>query len=197
MGARYPALYSHPVPASPSPFRSFQWLDCRLPSSSCKMRLFGVARADVTFYTRYDQLPKDPTMIKRFSPLTVLFLLPTLAQAAEVKLPAGEPPQFFVVAEVNRDGLVLQRRYPPTKEVDPPKVIEYRPALKAIKARDTKGTLLTIEELKRRVQPSTMVLVSVDDEPIDKAYLAVIKDGTVILSGVLPQKGATGIRAGE
>lgn len=135
-------------------------------------------------------------MVYRYVAWFIFALAPILSVSTveKIVLPAGEPPQFFIVTAVNKEGLVVQRRYPPTKEVDAPAVIEYKAALKAIKARTTKGALLTPEEVAKQLTPGRVVLVSADENTVDPAFLAIIKEDAVILSGVLPQKGATGAR---
>lgn len=132
-------------------------------------------------------------MVHRKIACLLFAFAPILSASAQekVKLPADEPPQLFIVAAVNKDGLVLQRRYPSTKEVDAPTVIEYKALFKSIQARDAKGKPITAEDILRRVKPGTVVLVSADDQRVDPVFLSEMKDDTLILSGVIPPKGAT------
>jgi hypothetical protein len=104
----------------------------------------------------------------------------------KVKLPSGQPPQFFVVTEAGEDCLVLQRRLPLTKAIDVP-LVEYRLAFKTLRATDAKGKVLGADELARHLKPGRAVLVSADDEPVPPAFLTVVKDDTVIPMGVIPQ----------
>src|SRR5262245_46404628 len=115
----------------------------------------------------------------------------TLAQE-KVKLPGGQPPQFFVVTEAGRDRLVIQRRPPPTKEIDVP-LMTYKLAVKTLRATDARGKVLAADEVAERLQPGRVVLVSADDEPVPAPFLTVVKDDTVILMGVLPQPRGEGV----
>jgi hypothetical protein len=108
----------------------------------------------------------------------------------------GEPPQFFTVTAVNDESLVIKRRPTPTKEVDVPNIV-YKPAFKTLKATDGKGKALTANEVRRRVKPGSIVIVSPDEDPVEFAILSVIKDDTVILLDILPRKGATGAKVGN
>jgi len=113
----------------------------------------------------------------------------------EVSLP-GDPPEFFIVTAVNKDGLVIQRRPPSSKLVDVPNIV-YKPAFKTLRATDAKGKKLTADDVTQRVKPGSVVLVSPDDRPIEPVFLTVLKDETLILLDIIPPKGATGIKSLE
>src|SRR4051812_45434433 len=109
-----------------------------------------------------------------------LMVLPsTPAQEKSVR-PKGPVPLFFIVTAVNADGLVVEPVPLPTKEVFPEKIV-YRPAFKGMDATNPKGQKLTRGEVAKRLKPGSVILVNVDETPVDPAYLAILKDDTVIL----------------
>ena len=112
---------------------------------------------------------------------------------AQAPRPKGPMPLFFLVTAVNKDSLVLEPAPMPTKEVHPDKV-EYRVAFRGMTAMDPKGKKLTPEEVARRVKPGSVVLVNVDESPVGPAYLAVLRDDAVVLSGVVPPSRGEGIK---
>jgi len=117
--------------------------------------------------------------------LASVFAVLILAKAlvAEDKVPRPGPvPDFYVVTAVNKDGLVIEHLPRPTKEIYNKE--EYKPTFKGLDAVNGKGRKLSAEEVSKR-------LVNVDDQPLAAAFLALLNEDTVILSGVLPHKGAT------
>ena len=85
------------------------------------------------------------------------------------------------------------------KQVGPTKgefstTLEYKPAFKDIDASDPKGKKLTADEVAKRLKPGTVVLVSVDEKPVDPVYLSIVKDDTVILAGVVVRAEAVPIK---
>ncbi|HEX3150091.1 MAG TPA: hypothetical protein VHR66_18585 [Gemmataceae bacterium] len=107
--------------------------------------------------------------------------------------PKGPAPLFFIVTAVNSDGLVVEPVPLPTKEVYPEKIV-YGPAFKGMDATNPKGKKLTPDEVAKCLKPGSVILVNVDDRPIDAAYLAILKDDTVILAGVVPPSRGEGIK---
>lgn len=101
----------------------------------------------------------------------------------KVALPKGQAPHFFIVTEVDKDGLVIKQVGPTEGEFFT--TVEYKPAFKEIDATDPKGNKLMADEVAKRVTPGCVVLVSVDEKPVDPVYLAIVKDDTVILAGVV------------
>lgn len=104
----------------------------------------------------------------------------------KVALPKGQAPHFFIVTEVNKDGLVIVK-----VDRDDFGLIatrEYRPAFKEIDATDPKGKKLTADEVAKRLKPGSVVLVGADEKPVDPAYLAIVKDDTVTLAGVVARE---------
>lgn len=129
-----------------------------------------------------------PLMVVALSGLS--FASSPTVTSAEIKLP-GDQPVFFMVTSLNEEGLVIERRPPPTKLVDVPPII-YKPAFKTLRATDATGKKLTAADVSRRLKRGSIVLVSPDDEPVDPVLLSVVKADTVVLLGVFPPKGATG-----
>jgi hypothetical protein len=107
-------------------------------------------------------------------------LSPAWAQE-KVALPKGQAPHFCIVTEVNKDGLVIMQFGPTKGEFT--MVSKYKPVFKEIDAFDPKGKKLTADEVAKRLKPGSVVLISVDEKPVDPAYLAIVKDDTVILVG--------------
>lgn len=99
--------------------------------------------------------------------------------------PKGVTPLFFIVTAVNKDGLVIEPAPMPTKVVTPDKV-EYRRVFKGLNATGPTGKRLTTDEVAKRVKPGSVVLVNVDDRPVDPAFLAILKDDAVILADIVP-----------
>lgn len=116
-----------------------------------------------------------------------LVLAESASVSADEARPKGSAPLFFIVTSVNKDGIVIERAPVATKEVSP-KGEEYRAMFKEFVATEPKGRKLTSEEIVKRVKRGSVVLVNDDDGLVDPAYLAIVKDDTVILSGVLPPK---------
>ncbi len=115
-----------------------------------------------------------------------MFALATLLPASvqeKVALPKGQAPHFFIVTEVKKDGLVIKQVGQTEGEFFT--TVEYKPAFKEVDATDPKGKKLTADEVAKLVKPGSVVLVSVDEKPVDPAYLVVVKDDTVILAGVV------------
>jgi hypothetical protein len=107
------------------------------------------------------------------------------AQEEKVVLPGGQGPHFYIVLAINHESLVIERVPPPTKEVNRPRIV-YKRAFKDIRANDAKGKALTPEEVGKRLKPGSVVVVGGDNSPVQAAYLAVLKDDTVVLNGVVP-----------
>ncbi|MFM9966448.1 MAG: TIGR03067 domain-containing protein [Planctomycetaceae bacterium] len=112
----------------------------------------------------------------------VVFALSALS-AAPVQEKVALSPHFFIVTEVDKDGLVIKR----VDRIDDETLstVEYKPAFKEIDATDPKGKKLTADEVVKRVKPGSVVLVSADEKPVDPVFLAIVKDDTVILAGVV------------
>ena len=122
----------------------------------------------------------------------VAVLLAVTSAVAEDKVPrpSSSVPDFYLVTEVNKDGLVIEHLPRPTKEVYDKE--EYKPAFKGLAAVNGKGKKLSAAEVARRLKPGTVILVNVDDDqPLAAAFLSLLNEDTVILSGILPLKGAT------
>ena len=130
----------------------------------------------------------------RCSFVGVVFALAVLSPvSAQEKVAAEGPrPHFFIVIEVNKDGLVIKQVGPTKGEFS--STMEYKPAFKEIDAFDPKGKKLTADEVVKRIKPGSVVLVSVDEKPVDPAYLSIVKDDTVILAGVVVRAEAVPIK---
>jgi hypothetical protein len=120
-------------------------------------------------------------------------LIVVTAAVAEDKepRPSSSVPDFYLVTAVHKDGLVIEHLPRPTKEVYNKE--EYKPKFKGLAAVNGKGKKLSADEVARRLKPGMVILVNVDDDqPLAAAFLALLNEETVILSGILPPKGATG-----
>lgn len=137
-------------------------------------------------------------MVYRVVLLLALALVTPWIVSGEEKspLPQGVGPEFFILIRVNKDVLDIQRVNPSTKDPTPPEPIRYKVTLKDVRATDPKGKTLTMDEIVKRVKVGSVVMVSDDADPIDPAYLAVLKEETVVLTWVKPRKyGTAGIPA--
>ena len=128
-----------------------------------------------------------------FACIITAWIVVTSAVAEDkVPRPSSSVPDFYLVKAVNKDGLVIEHLPRPTKEVYNKE--EYRPAFKGLNAVNGKGKKLSAAEVARRLKPGAVILVNVDeDAPLAAAFLALLNEDTVILSGILPPKGATGV----
>ena len=136
----------------------------------------------------------SPRLVLVLSVFVSLHSVNTLP-AQEVKLP-GDPPQFFTVTAINDEGLVIEQRPLSSKLIDVPNIV-FKPTFKSLQAMNAGGKKLSTDELKKRLKVGTLLLVSPDEDAVEPAYLAVLKEETVILLDVFPRKGATGVKIGN
>jgi hypothetical protein len=127
--------------------------------------------------------------------------------ADQPMVPAGPPPRIVVVAKVNKDGgeVIYQEAVivPVTRTVtvvmngQPVQIstTEYVTELRLVKlpvkadtVRDAKGNKLKEEEAWMRLAAGKAVLLAPQGIKVDPAYLAIIKDDTLILELPPPAK---------
>jgi hypothetical protein len=107
--------------------------------------------------------------------LSWLTLAPGYAPVPEhVKPPTGLAPAFFHVTEVDRD----------TVELKGPSGTGYRSALSDLEIYDATGKKLGTDEFRKRVRVGSVVVVASDENSVDPAYLAALKQDTLVLVGV-------------
>src|SRR5687768_7145661 len=114
--------------------------------------------------------------------VVLTMLLPASAQEPAA-FPKNPAPLLFVVTEMHQDRLMLEPAPERAKEVYTK--TEYPAAFDKIGAADRKGQQLTPAELRKRLKPGNIVVVRRDERPLDDAYLAILSDNAVILTGVL------------
>jgi hypothetical protein len=94
--------------------------------------------------------------------------------------PKGPAPWLFTVSKIHQGRVELAR--------EPNSIAAYRPALKRLQFATAGGVALTEEELRRRVQAGSVVVVSSDGKPVDPAYLRVLGSNTIVLVGVVSRR---------
>lgn len=107
------------------------------------------------------------------------------------------PPRFVLVETVGRDELILTELSIAPEIVDVGgkpaarvrvspeqyRVLTFSFSLKKGRVLDTKGNNLSVEDIKKRLLPGRVVLLSSDGKAVDPVYLSVVKDDTVVLVG--------------
>jgi hypothetical protein len=134
--------------------------------------------------------------------LALPLLLAVAARADAPFPPKGPPPTLTVVSMPKKDALITRElvKVPVAeerleeviidgrKEVRKVLVTTYRVVpvertlnLKGLQANEVDGTPIAMADLARRLAKPTIVALSADGDPVDPAFLSVLKKGTIVL----------------
>ena len=137
--------------------------------------------------------------------LAVLGLLAGVSRSQDTtKKPSGPPPRLVALSKVDREAVaftITETRYVPVvvqKEVQVnvggmiqkqkvnvtehvAQLVEVPQSLKGAKVQTAGGQKLTVEEALKKLSPGSLVLLSVDNNPVDPAYLRVFKEEVLVI----------------
>jgi hypothetical protein len=100
-----------------------------------------------------------------------------------LKLPQGQSPRLFFVTKIEKDQFDVSEVLPPKGELRWRRT--FHPKFDKVKALDTKQQKLSPAQLRDRIKLGAVVLVAVDEHPIDPAYLKAIAPDTIVLEEIV------------
>ena len=113
-------------------------------------------------------------MIRAYLPILLVLALLLSSVPAQDTPANGQAPGLFKVTAISKETIELKGAEGAT----------HRPALGDLQVYDGGGKKLTTEDLLKRVKVGSVVIVAADENKVDPAYLAVLKEDAIVLVGV-------------
>ncbi len=99
-------------------------------------------------------------------------------QSESEHFPTGQVPGIYLVTAIDDETIELKGAGSTS----------HKASIKDLDFYNAAGTKLTAEELeKRSIKVGSVVVASADENPVDPAYLSILKDDTLVLTGVAVQ----------
>ncbi|MBX9680648.1 MAG: hypothetical protein K2X38_17985 [Gemmataceae bacterium] len=122
---------------------------------------------------------------KLFACLTVAAFATVGVAQEGTKLPQEPGPRFLVVTKIDKDDIELKQVLRTLKD-GLHEVHIYQVKFQSIKICQVNGKkLVDPEEFRKQAKVGTVVLAAADEHEIDRAYLSVLKDDTLLMEGVI------------
>lgn len=115
--------------------------------------------------------------------ISIIVLLGIVTAQNAMSLPQSPAPRFFIVSGLDVDTIELTEI--DTAEDDMIMSTVYRPQISDLGIFDAAGNLLDEATLRSRIAVGSVVLVAADEHPVDPIYLGIVRDDTIVLTGVV------------
>lgn len=123
------------------------------------------------------------TRIRVLMWISIIVLVGIVTAQDAMSLPQSPAPRFFIVSGLDAETIELTEI--DTVGDDMIMSTVYRPQIADIGISDAAGNVLDEATLRARIAIGSVVLVAADEHRVDPVYLGIVRDDTIVLSGVV------------